>query len=188
MTQVAGLLLAAGAGSRLGSPKALVEIGGSTLVDRGVALLRDGGCDPIVVVLGAVVVPVAGADVVVAEDWHEGMSASLRAGLAALNAQACVVALVDQPLVGVEAVRRLVALAGSAEAAVATYGGQPRNPVLLGRSVWSELSELTGDAGARAWLRRHPDRVREVPCDDTGSPFDVDEPADLEAVRERLTP
>lgn len=188
MTRVAGLLLAAGSGSRLGTPKASVELDGTSLVDRGVALLREGGCDPVVVVLGAVVVPVEGAQVVVAEHWAQGMSASLRAGLAALDADACVVALVDQPLVGAEAVRRLVALAGTAEAAVATYGGEPRNPVLLRRSVWPELEGLTGDAGARGWLRAHPSRVTAVPCDDTGSPFDIDSPADLAAVRAQLHP
>lgn len=183
MTRVAGLLLAAGAGSRLGTPKALVELEGSSLVDRGVALLREGGCDPVVVVLGAAVVPVEGAQVVVALDWAEGMSASLRAGLAALDTDACVVALVDQPLVGAEAVRRLVAVAGMAEAAVATYDGRPRNPVLLSRAVWGEL-DLSGDTGARPWLRDNPSRVTLVPCEDTGSSFDVDTPADLELLRE----
>ncbi len=182
MTRVAGLLLAAGSGTRLGTPKALVELHGQTLVDRGIAMLREGGCDPVLVVLGAVVMPVEGAQVVVAQDWDQGMSASLRAGLAALDSDACVVALVDQPLVGAEAVRRLVALAGTAEAAVATYDGKPRNPVLLSRSIWTELS-LSGDTGARGWLRDNPTRVTLVPCDDTGSPFDIDDPADLEALR-----
>ena len=182
MTRVAGLLLAAGSGSRLGMPKALVELDGQTLVDRGVALLREGGCDPVVVVLGAAVVGVEGAQVVVAQDWAQGMSASLRAGLAALDADACVVALVDQPLIGAEAVRRLVALAPTADAAVATYDGKHRNPVLLSRSIWPEL-DLAGDAGARQWLRDNPTRVTLVPCDDTGSPFDIDAPADLALLR-----
>lgn len=169
-----------------------MELQGRTLAERGVALLRDGGCDPLLVVLGAAVVDVPGAQVVLATDWAQGMAASLRAGLAALeqtSAQACVVALVDQPLVGAEAVRRLVALAGSTDAAVATYGGEPRNPVLLDRGVWPELlavTGVTGDTGARGWLRAHPDRVREVACDDTGSADDVDEPADLAVVRARL--
>lgn len=152
------------------------------------ALLRDGGCGQVVVVLGAAVVPVTGATAVVAPDWDTGMAASLRAGLTGLAGDACVVALVDQPLVGPEAVRRLVALAGTVDAAVATYGGKPRNPVLLARSVWPEVAALTGDAGARTWLRAHPDRVREVPCDDTGSPDDVDTPEDLARVLGLLGP
>jgi CTP:molybdopterin cytidylyltransferase MocA len=149
-----------------------VSVGGSTLLERGVELLRSGGCDRVVVVLGAVVVPVEGAAVVVAPDWDTGMAASLRTGLAGLPGDACVVALVDQPLVGAAAVRRLVDLAGTVDAAVATYGGQPRNPVLLDRSVWAEIAALTGDAGARTWLRAHPAQVLEVPCDDTGSADD----------------
>ena len=188
---VAGLLLAAGAGRRMGGPKALVELDGELLVQRGVRLLRDGGCDPVLVVLGAAAEQVRphvqDADVVVAEGWDEGMGASLRAGLAALaatDARACVVALVDQPLVQPAAVRALVTAGGPA--AVATYDGQQRNPVLLSREVWAEVAETAvGDTGARAWLRAHPDRVTAVPCD--GSSFDVDTPADLTALQSRET-
>lgn len=186
----AGLLLAAGSGSRYGLPKALVAYDGELLVHRALRLLAAGGCDPVVLVVGAQADRVrAAADaghVVESPDWATGMGASLRAGLAGLpaSAQACVVALVDQPLVGPEAVERLVAAwRDGAVAAVATYAGRPRNPVLLDRSVWAEVGSLAeGDAGARAWLRAHPDLVRAVPCDDTGSPFDVDTPADLAAL------
>ena len=188
----AGLLLAAGAGRRLGRPKALVELAGRTLVDHGVGLLREAGCDPVLVVLGAQaaqVPPVAGADTIVATEWAEGLGASLRAGLTALSATdvtACVVALVDQPEVGVEAVRRLIAAGAGQGAAVATYDGQPRNPVLLSRQVWTEVAALAvGDVGARAWLRAHPERVLAVPCDDTGSPRDVDTADDLALLRAR---
>jgi CTP:molybdopterin cytidylyltransferase MocA len=186
----AGLLLAAGAGRRFGRPKALVEVDGRPLVARGVDLLRDGGCDPVVVVLGAqadrVRPLVTGARTVVAELWDEGMGASLRAGLAALQdsgAEACIVALVDQPRVTPAAVARLLATGG--EAAVATYAGQPRNPVRLARAVWAEVAALAvGDTGARAWLRAHPDRVVAVPCDDVADPADVDTPADLSRLLE----
>jgi CTP:molybdopterin cytidylyltransferase MocA len=192
---VAGLLLAAGAGRRFGRPKALVEAAGCTLVERGVALLRAGGCDPVVVVVGARADDVRpllrGAEGVVAPDWPDGMGASLRAGLAALertSSAACVVALVDQPLVTPEAVRRLAAAQG-ADAAVATYAGRQRNPVLLDRRVWGEVAAAAiGDAGARGWLRGHPGRVLPVPCDDAGRPDDVDTPEDLAAVLPLLPP
>lgn len=187
---VAGLLLAAGSGSRYGGPKALVELDGELLVHRAARMLRDGGCDPVVLVVGAAADRVRDAaglpDVVVAADWASGMGASLRAGLAGLptTAGACVVGLVDQPLVGAAAVERLrAAWSAGAVAAVATYDGRPRNPVLLDRSVWAEVAALAvGDAGARTWLRAHPERVTAVPCDDTGSPFDVDTPADMVAL------
>lgn len=190
---VAGLLLAAGGGSRLGLPKALVEVGGELLVDRGVRTLRDGGCAPVVVVLGARTEEVraraslAGAETVHNADWQTGMASSLRAGLEALAGRcgAVVVALADQPHVTAEAVRRLVAAwRGGAVAAVATYAGRPRNPVLLDAAVWPEvLTAASGDVGARGWLRAHPGRVTAVGCGDTGTPVDVDTPADLAALR-----
>lgn len=193
----AGLLLAAGAGRRLGGPKAAVEHDGQTLVARGVQLLREGGCDPVLVVLGAEadrlrpMVLDVDAEVVVADGWDEGMGASLRAGLAALpgTTQGCVVALADQPLVGAAAVARLArAWQGGARAAVASYGGKDRNPVLLDRSTWAEVAALAvGDVGARGWLRSHPELVVSVECGDTGDPFDVDTPADLTTLQEMTT-
>jgi CTP:molybdopterin cytidylyltransferase MocA len=181
--QVAGVLLAAGGGSRLGTPKALVELGGRRLVDRGIDLLRDGGAAPVLVVMGAVRLSLPGVLSVHNPDWPTGMGSSLAAGLRALpgDCAAAVIALVDQPLIGVAAVRRLIAayLAG-AEIAVATYHGKPRNPVLLARNHWAGVIEAAvGDAGARPYLRAHPDLVTEVECADTGRPDDIDTPDDL---------
>lgn len=191
---LAGLVLAAGAGRRFGGPKALVAFGGELLVERAVRVLTAGGCAPVVVVLGAGADEVEaradlrGAQVVLAAGWAEGMGASLRAGLAAAatSAGAVVVALADQPLVGAEAVRRLrTAWVGGALAAVGTYDGQPRNPVLLDRAIWPEVvAAAVGDVGARGWLRTHPDRVTAVPCDGTGDPADLDTPSDLDALLE----
>ena len=186
---VAGLLLAAGAGTRMGRPKALVRVDDEDLVGRGVRLLRDGGCTSVTLVLGAAAdevlsqVDVSGATVCRNPDWASGMASSLRAGLAALPAEAdaVVVALVDQPLVGSEAVRRLLAAAeAGARAAVATYDGEQRNPVLLTRSLWPEVAgAAVDDVGARAFLAVHPELVTPVECADTGSAYDVDTPEDL---------
>lgn len=155
--RVAGLLLAAGAGRRMGGPKALVELDGEPLVRRGIRLLADGGCSPVVVVVGAAAQEVrplcSGAQVVEAAGWRAGMGASLQAGLRALDADvdACVVALVDQPLVSAVAVVQLrAAHAAGAVAAVATYAGKPRNPVLLDRRTWAGVTaSATGDEGAK---------------------------------------
>ena len=182
-TGVAGVLLAAGEGRRLGQPKALVEIGGEPLAQRGVALLRDGGAAPIVVVTGAVAVDLPGVLAVHNPDWRSGMGSSLAVGLATVpdSCHAAVIALVDQPLVGPEAVRRLIAAhAAGASIAVAAYDGAPRNPVLLAREHWSAAIALAaGDVGARPFLRAHPDLVTLVECADTGRPDDVDTPEDL---------
>ena len=189
---VAGILLAAGDGSRLGQPKATVELAGSTLAERGVELLRDGGTDPVIVVTGAVPVELPGVVSVHNPDWPTGMGSSLATGLRAVagGAAAAVIALADQPLVGAEAVRRLIAAhANGATVAVAAYGGKPRNPVLIDRVHWSAVIELaTGDAGARHFLRAHPELVTLVECGDTGSPADIDTPEDLAQVRASASP
>ena len=193
---VAGVLLAAGEGSRFGQPKALVELNGQTLAQRGVDLLRAGGAEPILVVTGAVPLELDGTLTVDNPQWRTGMGSSLRAALRALteaargpdigaetgpDTGAVVVALADQPLVGAEAVARLIAAyRGGASVAVAAYDGQPRNPVLLAREHWPEVIETaTGDQGARTFLRTRPELVTLVECGDTGRPDDIDTPADL---------
>ena len=191
---VAGVLLAAGQGSRFGRPKALVELDGQTLAERGVTLLRAGGTDPVLIVTGAAEVelrPEHQARTVYNGEWRTGMGSSLRAALRALTELeagpeigAVVVALADQPLVGAEAVGRLIAAyRAGAGVAVAAYGGKPRNPVLLAREHWPEvIATATGDQGARAFLRARPELVTLVECGDTGRPDDIDTPADLEHI------
>jgi CTP:molybdopterin cytidylyltransferase MocA len=198
VTRVAGVLLAAGQGSRFGRPKALVELDGQTLAERGIGMLRAGGADPVLIVTGAAEVEL-GADqrarAVYNDQWRTGMGSSLRAGLRALpepDVGAVVVALADQPLVGPEAVTRLIAAyRAGASVAVAGYDGRPRNPVLLAREHWPEVIAMaTGDQGARGFLRARADLVTLVECGDTGHPDDIDTPADLEhlAVRKPGSP
>jgi nicotine blue oxidoreductase len=190
---VAGVLLAAGEGSRFGRPKALVELNGQTLAERGAELLRSGGADPILIVTGAAPVHVTGTQAVDNPDWRTGMGSSVRAALRALtdvrDVGAAVVALADQPLVGAGAVARLIAAyQAGASVAVAAYDGQPRNPVLLAREHWPEVvATATGDTGARAFLRAHADLVTQVECADTGRPDDIDTPADLARISAALT-
>ena len=207
-TTVAGVLLAAGEGSRFGQPKALVELNGQTLAERGVGLLRAGGTDPILVVTGAVPLQLDGTLTVDNPRWRTGMGSSLRAALQALTGAgrgpdiapeidpeigtaigAVVVALADQPLVGAEAVARLIAAyRGGASVAVAAYDGQPRNPVLLAREHWPEvIATATGDQGARTFLRTRPELVTLVECGDTGRPDDIDTPADLARITAAAT-
>jgi CTP:molybdopterin cytidylyltransferase MocA len=189
---VAGVLLAAGSGSRLGQPKALVMLAGHSLAARGIALLRAGGAGPVVVVTGAAALADRPDDVLCVHnpDWPAGMGSSLTAGLAAVppGCAAAVVALADQPLVGPESVRRLIAAhQAGASVAVACYDGQLRNPVLISREHWPEVVAMAvGDVGARPFLRAHPDLVTRVECSDTGRPDDIDSPEDLARVEELL--
>jgi CTP:molybdopterin cytidylyltransferase MocA len=192
-----GLLLAAGAGRRMGRPKALVELAGRPLLLGALDALRAGGCAPLLVVLGAAADQVAElvpGDVrtVLATDWADGMGASLRAGLDALTgspAPAALVHLVDLPGVGAAAIERLasVASAGPDVLARAAYNGVPGHPVLLGRSHWAGVrAAARGDAGARSYLAGHP-ALRLVECGDVADPGDVDTPAALREFTERRT-
>lgn len=185
----AGLLLAAGAGRRIGGPKALRrDADGTSWLLRSVAVLRDGGCDPVYVVLGAGADEAAelltgsGARTVVAPDWQEGMGASLRAGLAAVaaapdvHAAQVVVHLVDLPDIGPAVVERLLRRAVGAESALvrARFGDRPGHPVVIGRAHWADLcAELAGDEGARRYLREHG--AQDVDCSDLATGQDVDE-------------
>ncbi|RJQ81778.1 nucleotidyltransferase family protein [Pseudonocardiaceae bacterium YIM PH 21723] len=187
MTRVAGLLLAAGAGRRFGGPKALALIDGEPLVSRALRALSDGGCASVHVVLGAQADRVRellpeDAATVTADDWAEGMGASLRAGLRAVpaDADAVLVHLVDLPWIGAPVVRRL--LGGEPDRrslARAAYAGVPGHPVLIGGHWWPELAAAVGgDTGARDWLRGRPE-LRLVECADIGRGDDVDRPGDL---------
>jgi CTP:molybdopterin cytidylyltransferase MocA len=187
----AGLLLAAGAGRRMGGPKALVrpDPGGPTLLETAVDRLRAAGLDRVVVVVGAAAADTAplaealGTEVVVAHGWEEGMGASLRAGLEHLSAgtaevDAALVTLVDLLDVGPEVHRRVLEAAGTEHAhalARATYSGRPGHPVLLGREHWAGVVEsATGDQGARHHLASHG--VLEVDCADLAGGEDADTP------------
>lgn len=190
MTEVAGIVLAAGAGRRFGMPKALVEHRGSLLVDRALAALAEGGCDPVVVVLGAssdevlARAELTGAVAVVNPMWPTGMGSSLRTGLdrvAATSCSAAVVLPVDMPGVTAAAVRRLRAHAAPGALAAASYAGDRGHPVLLGAEHWPGVRDAaTGDAGARGYLRER--EVTLVGCDDVSEGFDVDQPGDLDGV------
>ena len=185
---VAGLLLAAGPGTRFGGPKALASLGGRPFVTIALDALTGGGCDPVHVVVGAA------ADEVVhllpetvtpvrAGGWRDGMGASLRAGLDSLanvDAEAVIIHLVDLPDIGGDVVARLVGAASEGVLARATYDGRIGHPVLIGRTWWATLSASLGSAvGAREFLRG---RAAAIECSDLAAGFDVDYQADLRAI------
>lgn len=181
MTSVAGLLLAAGEGRRFGGPKALArDDDGTSWLLRSVQALRP--CDEVVVVLGAsaeeaaALLPMSVVRVR-ADDWAEGMGASLRAGLRALattDHDAALVSLVDLPDVdGAVVLRLLGAASGPDVLARAAYDGVPGHPVLIGREHWDGvLATATADRGARDHLATHD--VVLVECGDLATGADVD--------------
>ena len=182
--EIAGLVLAAGAGRRYGMPKALVAYRGSLLVHHAAATLTAAGCAPTLVVIGAesarVRAAAPGLEFIDNPDWASGMASSLRAGLAALRsgpAGAAVVLLVDMPGVTPAAVRRITVAATTADLATGGYGERRGHPVLLGRDHWAGVAEAaTGDRGARDYLRAHSDLLRVVPINDIADDFDLDTP------------
>ena len=173
-----GLLLAAGAGRRMGTPKALVD----DWLIRGVDVLAAAGCSPVVVVLGAALqraqALLQGLPVIVSAtaDWRNGLGASLRTGILALPAEtpSAVVMLVDLPDVGEKVIRRVLeAGSGSGTLTRASYRGRPGHPVVLGRAHWPGiLATANGDVGARAYLDRHAPVL--VECADLASGRDID--------------
>jgi len=190
------VVLAAGRGVRFGGerPKQLVPVAGRPLAAYAVDAARASGLAPVVVVVSDPRVDAAlrgPSDLTfVRNDAPErGISSSLQSALRALEpdheVDGVVVGLADQPLVGADAYRRVArAYDDGAALAVATYAGVRGNPVLIGREHWPEALALTGDEGARVLLRRHG--AREVPCDGTGDPTDVDTPDALAAVESQL--
>ncbi|GAA4672444.1 nucleotidyltransferase family protein [Streptomyces chumphonensis] len=187
---LAGLLLAAGGGRRLGGrAKALLPHRGRPLVEHAVGVLRDAGCGTVYVVLGAARERVREEarleDCVLLDNpaWEDGMGSSLRLGLRALapEARGAVVSLVDQPGIGAAAVARVAAaFRGPGTLAAAAYGGGRGHPVLLGRDHWAAVADTaSGDQGARGYLRAHAAALTLVECGDLADPADIDTPADL---------
>lgn len=177
-----GLVLAAGAGTRFGGPKVLArDSDGVPWVQRAVAALQAGGCDRIYVALGAqreaarVLVP-DDVRVIDVPEWSRGVSASVGAGLRAIDAtgaQAVVICPVDTPDLPPRAVQRLRRGADATTLAQATYRGAPGHPVVIGRAHWRALGEaLQGDRGAGPFLRAH--NADQIECGDLWSGADID--------------
>jgi molybdenum cofactor cytidylyltransferase len=179
---VAAVVLAAGASSRLGSPKQLAMLGGETLLERAVRVAREAGCSPVVVVLGASAYVIQArcklgdSIVVLNKDWVEGMGASVRVGVGVLGeVDGCVVMTCDMPAVTVAHLRALMV---SGEVMASSYAGRRGVPAYLPVSTFPELLTLRGDAGARELLQAA--RTQEL----VGGEMDVDTADDLQRVRE----
>jgi len=189
----AGVVLAAGSGSRFGGAKQLAELDSKPLLEHALrAVEAVPAIDRVVVVLGSRAdevragVDFGGTEVVVCEDWETGQSASLRKGIAAIagDAQAAVITLGDMPRVTAQVIALFADIAGEHGArarARAVYNGVPGHPVVLGSAYFGAVADIEGDVGARHLLRRIG--VFKIECSHLCSAIDVDTPADLESLR-----
>ncbi len=180
---VLGMVLAAGAGTRFGGPKALGRDDAGSWLTRSCTLLAEAGCAPVIAVLGAhadeakALLP-PGAHGVIAERWDEGIGASVRAGLniaMAAHADAVLVTLVDLPHLESEAVTRVLGhwTGDRSILARAVDGGAPGHPVLIGAAHLEPLrATVGGTRGALHYLEAH--HAIEVDCTGLGAAADVD--------------
>ncbi len=179
----AGLILAAGGGTRFGATKQLADLHGRPLLTYALdAMLA--ALDDVFVVLGHRAAEIAGAidfgraRVVIAHDWETGQAASLRAGVAAIDADAVAITLGDQPFITPAVITQALALLEGHDAVRALYDGRPGHPVVLSRPVMDAVATLTGDTGARELLARFDVRVWEA--GHLADATDVDTRAELE--------
>ncbi|HEV2233219.1 MAG TPA: nucleotidyltransferase family protein [Terriglobia bacterium] len=184
---IAGLILAAGESSRMGTDKALLLYRGRTFLEHILATLHNAGIEQLTVVLGhhadeiQLAAKLTGTEVVVNQDYRRGQTSSLQAGLRALDRpaiQAVVLCLVDHPAVSTEVIRKLVAAfeQSAAPVVIPTYQGQRGHPALISRALFAELMALSLSEGANTVVRKYCDSTHFVEVDDPGVLIDVDDP------------
>ncbi|XAS66883.1 nucleotidyltransferase family protein [Micrococcaceae bacterium Sec5.7] len=191
--RASAVLLAAGAGTRLGlGPKALLPFRNRTLVEVLAEVLLDGGCREVVIVLGAEAAKVRNTTdlrrfaVVENPDWAAGMGGSFKMGIAAAApGDHVLVALVDQPALTPETVARLLERHRPSRVTAAAYRDTSGNlkrghPLLLDATLRAQAAEsASGDAGARSFLQSHPGLIDLVDCSDLTAGEDIDTPDQL---------
>jgi molybdenum cofactor cytidylyltransferase len=182
------LVLAAGASTRLGRPKQLIEIEGESLLRRTVRLALEAGCAPVCVVVGfeaermAAAVTSLSVESIVNASWSSGMGSSLACGVAAARQQrpemdALLVLVCDQPRLTANHLRHLLRLhsAGQGPVTASAYAGSAGVPAVFSRSLFAELERIDGDRGARALILRYGAQTVDWP----EGVCDIDLPTDI---------
>ena len=181
----AAVILAAGVGRRMGGPKALLRIGGETLLHRAALAALEAGCRPVLAVVGDWDPGLGDLEVqtLVNPEATEGMASSLRVGIAGLplDAEAVLLLTVDQPAVDADLLGRLLALANAdpAQPAACAYAGTLGVPAVVPRRLFPELLALRGDRGAKAILLRECAAALPFPEGEV----DLDTPPDLDQIK-----
>jgi molybdenum cofactor cytidylyltransferase len=194
--RVGAVILAAGGSTRMGEAKQLLRLGESTVLGQTLENVRRAGVDEIVLVLGSTAeairqqLPIAtieGLRIVVNQAYERGMASSLREGLAALDPHidAALIVLADQPFIRPETLDRIVDRhrRSHAQIVIPSYKGFRGNPVLLDRSVFSEVMALDGDMGCRAIFGSHLEGIVKVEVEDVGILLDIDNQEDYERLQ-----
>ena len=191
---LAAVILAAGGSSRMGQPKQLLRFRGSSLLRRAIDTARAVPTEQVIVVLGHAADQLlpeladSGATVVLNDQWSEGVSTSLRGGLAAVASEARGVFIypADMPMVTPEALRELARRqqVSGRPAAMTEAGGVRGVPVFITRSLFPSLMIQEGDVGGAQYLRAHPESVEAVHFDDPDLMRDVDRPEDYSRLLE----
>ena len=198
----AAVILAAGASTRLGQPKQLLRMGDESLLHRTARLALEAGCGPVFAVLGYEAETMRpelsglGVESVVNSAWQEGMGASLRAGIEAVQKldplpEAVVILVCDQPRLTADHLRILVDNHQSARRSAnsvtigtvitaSVYAGRTGVPAVFSSDLFSELAALSGDQGARSLIRAHAAEVREIPWPE--GEWDLDGPGDIATI------
>jgi molybdenum cofactor cytidylyltransferase len=192
---VSAVILAAGMSSRMGTTKQLLPFGNSTLLETVIDKMRRSGANEVIVVLGASAdeirrtIHLDGVRVVINEEFRDGMGASLRRGIAEVNTDAALVVLADQPFVEIDTINRLIAeyRTHKPQIAIPLYRGFRGNPVLLDRSVFPEIIQLSGDIGCRAIFGTHSENILKVQVEDIGVLLDIDTREDLDKLQSAST-
>jgi len=168
-------LLAAGSSDRLGEPKQLLTYNGKSFLENMIAAAMEAQLDPIVVVLGAYAPEIArtiddeAVQVVENKEWNEGIASSIRYGIGELEKRnpavdAAILMVCDQPHLTSNVLKdiRLAQEQSGNPVVAAYYNGVAGTPALFHKSLFPELLLLTGDRGARKFLREHADLMTTV--------------------------
>jgi molybdenum cofactor cytidylyltransferase len=186
--KIAGIILAAGMGTRMGRTKQLLPFEGRTVLEHVIQNGLAADLDPLILVLGhgankiLDTILVSRTQVVINSRHKNGMSTSIKAGLTAIGSscEGAMFLLGDQPLVGPSILKKLIHAATGNTIVIPTFQGDRGNPVIFGRRFFPELNTLTGDIGGRVLFKDHPERISEVPVETNAVCFDLDTPEDYE--------
>ncbi|HEV2989693.1 MAG TPA: nucleotidyltransferase family protein, partial [Candidatus Angelobacter sp.] len=189
-SRVSAIILAAGMSRRMGTPKQLLRLGDSTLLEHVIKNVRRSQADEIILVLGYAAetiqqqIALDGVRVAVNPTYQDGMGTSLKTGLLALDPDcgAALIVLADQPFVQANTLDQLIEYhhRHRPQILIPMYKGFRGNPLLLDRSVFPELMGLTGDIGCRAIFGSHLEDIHKLAVEDPGILLDIDNASDLD--------